>query len=253
MAAAERLAPVTAEASAPPQNLDAEEVGARRDSRFRDRDGRSRRDPRPCDFYKHSMEDLQSRNRAVHKGEPVDAITLTDELGGAQRARGRRGPGPPARAGRARARDRERRALRADRARDGDAARAHPRGRRDRPPRLGPTRRDRRSRRPGRADRLRPLAAAGHGRVHAHRRPAEGELRADHVALRGRRRRHRHAVRLPRPRPADVRLPAGQPDHHRRAPVDGEVGARALHGREHRRAPEHPGRRCSRSRCRRPR
>ena len=35
---------------------------------------------------------------------------------------------------------------------------------------------------------------------------------------------------LPRPRPAHVRLPAGQPDHRRRAPVDGEVGARALHG-----------------------
>ncbi len=33
-------------------------------------------------------------------------------------------------------------------------------------------------------------------------------------------------------RPADVRLPAGQPDHRRRAPVDGEVGARALHGLE---------------------
>ncbi len=62
------------------------------------------------------------------------------------------------------------------------------------------------------------------------------------AAVRGRRRRDRHAVRLPRPRPAHLRLPAGQPDHRRGAPVDGEVGARALHGREHRRAPRHPRR-----------
>ena len=33
------------------------------------------------------------------------------------------------------------------------------------------------------------------------------------------------------------RLPAGQPDHHRRAPIDGEVGARHQHGRERRAAP----------------
>ncbi len=33
------------------------------------------------------------------------------------------------------------------------------------------------------------------------------------------------------------RLPAGQPDHHRGAPVDGEVGARHQHGRERRAAP----------------
>ena len=58
---------------------------------------------------------------------------------------------------------------------------------------------------------------------------------------------------LPRPRPAHVRLPAGQPDHPRGAPVDGEVGARALHGGEPRRAPRASRSGCSRSRCRSPR
>ena len=206
------------------------------------------------DFYRESHAKIYRAALALYaKGEPVDAITLTDELeerseledvGGRVRLH-ELAALVPATANAV--------ALRADRARDGDAARPHPRGRRDLAARLGPPGRGGRSRRPGRADRLRPLAAARHRRVHAHRPAAEGELRADHAAVRGGRRRHRHAVRLPRPRPAHVRLPARQPDHHRRAPVDGEVGARALHGGEHRRAPEHPGRACSRSRCRSPR
>ena len=50
------------------------------------------------------------------------------------------------------------------------------------------------------------------------------------------------AVGLPRARQAHVGVPAGQPDHRRRAPVDGKVGARALRRGEHRRAPRHPGR-----------
>ena len=41
---------------------------------------------------------------------------------------------------------------------------------------------------------------------------------------------HRHW--LSRPRPADRGVPAGQPDHHRRTSFDGEVGARARHGGE---------------------
>ena len=101
----------------------------------------------------------------------------------------------------------------------------------------------RRARRPGRADRLRPLAGPRLDRVQPHRGAAEGELRADHAALRGGRRRHRRAVRLPRPRPADVGLPARQPDHRRRAPEHGEVGARRSAWR--RTSPsrtQHPGR-----------
>ena len=65
-------------------------------------------------------------------------------------------------------------------------------GERDRAARLGAARRDDRARRPGRADRLRPLAgSASPSEFSAHRGAAEGELRADHRALRGRRRRHR--------------------------------------------------------------
>ncbi len=50
------------------------------------------------------------------------------------------------------------------------------------------------------------------------------------------------AVRLPRDRQAHLRLPAGQPDHRRGPPEHGEVGARALHGREPRGAAQPPGR-----------
>ena len=55
-------------------------------------------------------------------------------------------------------------------------------------------------------------------------------------------RRHRDHVGLPRPRQAHVRLPARQPDHRRRPPVDGEVGPRPLHGRQPRRARGEAGR-----------
>ena len=48
-------------------------------------------------------------------------------------------------------------------------------------------------------------------------------------------------------------LPAGQPGHPRRAPVDGEVRARALHGAEPRRPARASRSRSSRSRCRRAR
>ena len=158
---------------------------------------------------------------------------------------------PHPRARRARPRDSERGALRADRARDGDAARPRPRGRRDRPARTGPARRDHRPRRPGRADRLRPRPAAGHERLQPHRRAAEGELRADHAPLRGRRRRHRLSHRLQGARQAHVGLPAGEPDHHRRPAVDGEVRARAEHGTEPRASGTTFRSRSSRSRCRR--
>ena len=102
--------------------------------------------------------------------------------------------------------------------------------------------RDGGARRPRRADRLRPVPAADPRRLRPHRPAAHRELRADHEALRGGRGRHRHAVRLPRPRPPHVRVPAGQPRDPRRAPLDGEVGARALHRREPRRALPDAGR-----------
>ena len=47
-------------------------------------------------------------------------------------------------------------------------------------------------------------------------------------------RAHRHAVGLRRPRRDHRRLPARQPDHPRRAPVDGQVRARHEHRRERR-------------------
>ncbi len=55
-------------------------------------------------------------------------------------------------------------------------------------------------------------------------------------------RHHRHSGRLPRPGQAHVRVPARQPDHRRRPAVDGEVGARARRGRERGRAPFDAGR-----------
>ena len=57
------------------------------------------------------------------------------------------------------------------------------------------------------------------------------------------------AVGLRGPRHDHRRLPAGQPDHPRRAPVDGQVGAHGQLRRERRaRRPARPSR-CSRSRC----
>ena len=86
---------------------------------------------------------------------------------GAWRARGRRRPRPHPRAGRARSRERQCGPLRPHRAGDGHPARAHPRGRGDFSAGLGAAGRHHRPRRPRRAGRLRPLAGAGHDRVHA--------------------------------------------------------------------------------------
>ena len=190
-----------------------------------------------ADFYRESHgHDLQGDPRALREGRAGRrdhrrrrARPRRDTRRGRRRRSRARARGP-------RAGGVERVALRAHRQRDGDAARADPRRQRHRAARLRPPRRDDRARRPRREDRLRPLAAAGDERIRAHRRPAQGIVRDDHQALRGRQRHHRHALRLPRPRPAHVGLPARQPDHHRGAPVDGKVGARALHGVERRRA-----------------
>ena len=63
--------------------------------------------------------------------------------------------------------------------------------------RLGqtPSRRDDRPRRPRRADGVRARAGAGQRRLRPHPRPAQRELRADHAPLRGGRRHHRRPLR----------------------------------------------------------
>ena len=196
-------------APVPPQNLDAEEsvLGAMMLSPGAI--GAVSEVLAAADFYRESHgDDLQGRARALPEGRAGRRDHPGRRARGARRARACRRPASDPRARRARPRDRERRALRADRPRDGHPPRPDPRRQRDRAARLGPAGRDRGPRRPGRADRLRLAQERVTTRVLAHRGPAEGELRAHHRALRGRRRRHRRAVRLPRPRPDHVRLPA---------------------------------------------
>ena len=68
------------------------------------------------DFYRESHAKIYRAALALYaKGEPVDAITLVDELERARRARGRRRPAAHPRAGGARPGDGERRPLRAHR------------------------------------------------------------------------------------------------------------------------------------------
>src|SRR3954449_4373145 len=59
-----------------------------------------------------------------------------------------------------------------------------------------------------------------------HPRPALGGARQARAALRARHLDHRHALRLRRPRPDHRRLPAGQPDRPRRTPRHGQVPGR---------------------------
>ncbi len=161
-----QVAPPPLAATVPPQNLEAEEsvlgamllspgaIGAV--SEILD----------ASDFYRESHSDgLPGRARPVREGRAGGRDHAPRRARGAGRARPGRRPRAHPRARGARARDRERSPLRADRARDVDAARADPHRQRDRPARLGAARRDRGPRRPGRADRLRPLAVARPGRV----------------------------------------------------------------------------------------
>ena len=207
---------------------------------------RSGRSPRsstpPTSTARATGRSTAPRSRSTAKGEPVDAITLVDELeerGELEQVGGRGrihelAALVPATANAAH----YARIV----ARDGDAARARPRRRRRSrgSARSGPARRPTSSTGPSRSSST--SRSSGSRATSPHRGAAEGELRADHAAVRGRRRRHRRPDRLPGARPAHVGLPAGQPDHPRGAPVDGEVGARALHGGEPRRAPRRPGR-----------
>ena len=220
-------------------------VRARGDAALRDGDRRRHRDPRRVRLLPRAR---TARSTAPclglwAKGEPVDAITLANELEERGELEQVGGALPRRRARGARAGDGERRALRADRQGDGDAPRADPGRAGDRAARPGAARRDDRARRPRRADRLRPRRRQRvTGDFDAHRG------RCSPRASSGSRSSTRRAsdvtgvpCGLPRPRPAHVRLPAGQPGHPRGAPVDGEVGARALHRREPRRPHVDPG------------
>ena len=237
--------PDTAAAPVPPQNLDAEEsvlgammlsagaIGAV--SEVLDADGR--------EFYRESHAKIYRAALALYaKGEPVDAITLVDELDERGRARGGRRRGPASTSSRRSSRRARTRATtrRSSTRRRPCAASSGPAARSPGSAGSGPA--SDRARRPGRADRLRPLAGARTGRVQPHRGAPQGELRAHHRPLRVGRRRHRRSLRLPRPRPHHVGLPGGEPDHPRRPPEHGEVGARPRHGREPRRPPQRPGR-----------
>ena len=152
-------------APVPPQNLDAEEsvLGAMMLSPLAIGAVTRVREPDAADFYRESHGHIFKAILALYaKGEPVDAITVVDELDRASHARGGRR--------RRSACTSSRRSCRPRRtpphyarivSRDGDAARPDPRRQRHRAARLRPARRDGRARRPRRADRLRPLAAAG--------------------------------------------------------------------------------------------
>ena len=112
----------------PPHNLEAEEslLGAMMLSAARRSPPRSRRDVEPADFYKpaHGV-DLRGRATALHsQGEPVDPVTVAEELRRAGAARRARRPRRRCCASRRDARVGERGALRADRRRARDAAAA---------------------------------------------------------------------------------------------------------------------------------
>ena len=213
-------------------------VGARRDAALAGRRRHRERDPRRVRLLpREPREDLSRGARAVGEGR---AGRRDHARGRARRAGGARGSGWPGARGRARsARSRrvERRALRAHRQGDGHAPRAHPRGSGDRAARAGARRRGHRPRRPRRADRLRARPAEGDERLQSHPGAPQGEFRAHHAPLRSRRGDHGRPDGVQGARPPHLRLPAGQPRHPRRAPVDGEVGPRPVHGGEPRGAP----------------
>ena len=157
------------------------------------------------DFYRpahgHIFDAITSLYGA---GEPVDPVTVAEELRRADLldaiggpARARRPPG-------ADAGDLERGALRAHRRRARAAAPAHRRRRRDRRARLQPARRRHQGRRPRRGDGVRRRPAPGHRHDRACQRPARRQPQPARGALRARRVDHRPRHRLQRPRRAAV-------------------------------------------------
>ena len=188
-------APLTA--PLPPQNLDAEEsvLGAMMLSPARSRP--SARSLGDRLLPRVAREDLPRRARALRAGEPVDAITVADELderGELEEVGGRFA----STSSRARPGRRERGALREDRARDGDAARPHGAGSRSSGSAgTGPARRPTSSTGPSRWCSTSPSPASG--QLLAHRGADQRELRADHGRSTSR------AARSPARRPASAR------------------------------------------------
>ena len=195
------------------------------------------------DFYRESHAKIYRAALALYaKGEPVDAITLVDELdersdledvGGADRIHELAALVPASANARHYAQIvHETAILRGLIRAGGEIAR------------LGWERPgdDDDARRPGRADRLRARPGARRRASSAtsrssSRRASSGSPHLYELGAR----RHRRPVRLPRLRPAHVRLPGGQPDHPRRPPGHGEVGARrSAWPRTSRCAPRYP-------------
>ena len=130
---------------------------------------------------------------------------------------------------------------------------AHPGGPGDRAARPGAARRDDRARRPRRADRLRPLAAAGHGRLRAHR------ARCSRRASSGSRSSTRRVWTSPASRAASA-TSTGSPRGSSPATSSSSPPGRRWGSRRSRSASPRTSAcaarrrsRCSRSRCRRPR
>src|SRR4051812_48985521 len=236
------LAPVPTPASVPgavpPQNLEAEEsvLGAMMLSPNAIAAVTEILDA--SDFYRESHAKIYRAALQLYgKNEPVDAITLTneleqrgelDEIGGRVRPHqlARPLPAPPhppphAEIGPGTAAPPTPPPLRGDRSGDGDTARPDPRRRRDRAARLGPRGRAGGARGPRRAARVRARRAARRRRA----RPLQGRIARgvpdDQQALRVGRRGDGARERIQGPRPHHRRLPAREPRDHRRPPVDG--------------------------------
>ena len=165
------------------------------------------------------------------RSEPVDLVTLKDELTRVGRARRRRRPGLHQRAHRRRAALGQRRALREDRQGKVHAAPADPVGQRrarraPTTPRRTPTTCS--TRPSGRSSRS-PSTGCGPGFV-PRQRAGRLRLSAHRAAAAAARARHRRAERLRRSRRDDVRLPEVGPRHRRGPAVDGQDELRAEHG-----------------------
>ena len=188
--------PGLADRPGPPAEPRCRGIGSRGHDALPRRDRGGQRDPRRRGLLpREPQQDLPGCARTVCPGRARRRHHTRRRARAAWRARGRGRSEPRPRARRARARQRERGPLRADRPRDGDPARPDPRRRRGREARLGAPRRAGGPRRPRGADRVRALAEPRLDRVLAHRGAAQGELRADHGALRGGRGDHGRPVR----------------------------------------------------------
>ena len=185
---------------------------------------------KPADFYKEGHRKIFDATLALfERNEPVDLLTVSEELkrrARAGRGRGGRRPREPGRGGDHRGPPP---LLRGHRPREGPPARPHPHRHRDHRAELrGPGRRGQAARRRGAAD-LPDLRAAHAGRGLPGAGHPQGHLRAHREALRPQGAHHRARHRLRRPRPDDVGLPAERLHHHRGAPLDGQDRLRAEH------------------------